>query len=185
MLNQDDVAADQTPDGEALNLDHIAHWVPDNDAAGRALNGLGFSVTPYSVQTNRSAPDAAPTPAGAGNRCVMLERGYLEFLSPTHPTEVGREIQAGIDRYVGVHLLAFGTRDAQRVHQRLNDAGLAQRPLVNLSRRIENDAGIEETARFTVARALPETMPEGRVQCLTHHTPRLLWQTRYLAHSNG
>ena len=78
----------QTAEPGTLVLDHVAHFVPDLDAAARALEAeglegarggveaLGFAVTPYSEQSTQDGP------AGTANRCVMLGEGYLEFLSP-------------------------------------------------------------------------------------------------------
>jgi hypothetical protein len=41
------------------------------------------------------------------------------------------------------------------------------------------------TAAFTVARVEPGEMAEGRIQMLTHHTEEMVWQPRWLSHSNG
>jgi hypothetical protein len=35
-----------------------------------------------------------------------------------------------------------------------------------------------------VVRVPPEAMPEGRIQILTHHTPAIVWQERWLDHPN-
>ncbi|HEX9461511.1 MAG TPA: VOC family protein, partial [Alphaproteobacteria bacterium] len=74
------IARCQVPASGTLVLDHVAHFVPDADEAATALQQLGFTVTPFSPQSHRPSPEAALTPAGTGNRCVMLRRGYLEFL---------------------------------------------------------------------------------------------------------
>ena len=90
------------------DIDHLAHFVPDIEAAGVELTTLGFTLTPLSVQSHRLTPDAPLTPAGAANRCVMLRRGYLEFLTATHDTPNAARLRAAIERYTGVHLIAFG-----------------------------------------------------------------------------
>ena len=169
--------------GEKL-LDHIAHWVPDLDAASETLASLGFVLTPWSEQHAAPRPGAPTTPVGSANRCIMLRSGYLEILAPLAPTPIGRELQAGIDRYVGVHLLAFGSPDTKAEQARLEALGFPQRPVVALRREVESESGETATLRFTVGRAELGSMAEGRVQFLTHHTPEHLWQTRYLAHPN-
>ena len=169
--------------GEKL-LDHIAHWVPDLDAASETLASLGFVLTPWSEQHAAPRPGAPITPVGSANRCIMLRSGYLEILAPLAPTPIGRELQAGIDRYVGVHLLAFGSSDTKAEQARLEALGFPQRPVVALRREVEAESGETATLRFTVGRAELGSMAEGRVQFLTHHTPEHLWQTRYLAHPN-
>jgi hypothetical protein len=164
----------------ALVLDHIAHWVPDPAAANAALVELGFCVTPFSAQRVGDPPVSA----GTGNHCVMLEQGYLEFLAPTGETPNAATLRAGIQRYTGVHLIAFGTNDPADDHRRLAANGFAPLEPVRLSRTLDTQAG-EATARFTVVRTPAGAMPEGRVQFVEHHTPELLWQSRYLAHANG
>ena len=184
IVHQNPAAFEQLPTSGALTIDHVAHWVPDLKRATQDLRRLGFSVAPYSEQFNQSHCGEITVPAGASNRCVMLTKGYLEFLTPTEQTDIGQELCAGIKRYTGVHLLAFGSRDTTWVNAQLNALGLPQRPLVNLQRTIENELGVGELAKFTVTRATKDAMPEGRIQCLTHHTPHLLWQPRYMNHQN-
>ena len=171
------------PEGEKL-LDHIAHWVPDLDEASEPFESLGFVLTPWSEQ-HASAPPGTPiSPVGSANRCIMLRSGYLEILAPLASTPIGRELRAGIDRYVGVHLLAFGSSDTKAEQARLEALGFPQRPVVALRREVETEGGGTATLRFTVGRAELGSMAEGRIQFLTHHTPEHLWQTRYLGHPN-
>jgi hypothetical protein len=163
-----------SPAGE-LVLDHVAHFVPDPGAAARALEALGFAVTPPSAQQTQDGP------AGTSNVCVMLEHGYLEFLAPTADTPNAQRLRAAMQRYQGVHLCCFGTPDAEGEHSRLKTHGFEPQPLVQLSREVE--AGLK--ARFKVVRAAPEMMPEGRVQFVQHLTPEALWRPQYLSHTNN
>lgn len=174
----------QIPAAGEKVLDHVAHWVPDLEAAGAALASLGFVPTPWSEQHAAPEPGAPIAPAGSANRCIMLRSGYLEVLAPLAPTPIGRELQAGIERYVGVHLLAFGSPDTGAEQARLEAGGYPQRPPAALRREVETESGETATLRFTVGRAKLGSMAEGRVQFLTHHTPEHLWQTRWLAHPN-
>ena len=174
----------QIPSADDKLLDHIAHWVPNLDTASATLESLGFVLTPWSEQHASSRPGAPVSPVGSANRCVMLRSGYLEILAPLSPTPIGRELQAGIDRYVGVHLLAFGSSDTKAEQARLESLGFPQRPVVALRREVETESGGTATLRFTVGRAELGSMAEGRVQFLTHHTPEHLWQTRWLGHPN-
>jgi hypothetical protein len=183
-LNAEQVAAAQVPAPGALTLDHVAHFVPDMAAASAALERLGFALTPFSEQSHRLEPAGPLVPAGTGNRCVMLERGYLEFLTPFAQTPVAEQLRAAMARYVGVHLVALGTSAPDIDHQRLSSAGFAPLTPVALQRPIETEAG-DETARFTVVRVPPGTMAEGRIQFCQHHTPEHLWQTRWLLQPNG
>ena len=167
-----------------LTIDHVAHFVPDINAASAALERLGFTLTPFSAQSHRLQAEGPLAPAGTGNRCVMFERGYVEVLTPTHDTPVASQLRSAMERYVGVHLIAFGTEAPETDHARLARAGFSPLDPVALQRPIGTEGG-DSTARFTVVRVPPGTMEEGRIQFCQHHTPELVWQPRWLTHSNG
>ena len=172
------------PTGDAIFLDHLAHWVPDIHAASELLDRLGFLVTPYAEHVHAPVDGGTPVPAGSANQCVMLEHGYLEVLTPIGDTSIAREVRAALERYTGLHLAAFCVEDAAAHRERLVSAGFAQRPAVTLSREITTAEGEPSTLRFTVVRPEVGCLPEGRVQFLSHHTPHALWQTRWLTHPN-
>ena len=178
-----DVTQEQVPGAGKLNLDHVAHFVPHIDTASAALERLGFTLTPFSAQSHRLEPGGPVLPAGTGNRCVMLKQGYLEFLTPTGDTPVANQLRGTIKRYVGVHLIAFGTVMPDIDHARLGKAGFEPLAPVALQRQIESVSNAD-TARFTVVRVAPGAMAEGRIQFCQHHTPHLLWQPRWLDHAN-
>ncbi|HEV2303204.1 MAG TPA: VOC family protein, partial [Stellaceae bacterium] len=123
-------------------------------------------------------------PAGTGNRCAMLSRGYVEILGKTSDTPLARQLEERLKRHVGLHLAAFSTADAAAERERLAAAGFAVPPLVDMRRPVATAAGSED-ARFTIARIAEGAMPEGRMQFLAHHTPHLVWREGYLDHPNG
>ena len=174
----------QVPTEGEIFMDHIAHWVPEMAPAAAALERLGFRLTPYTEHSNSTAPGEPIRPAGSANRCIMLREGYLEILTPTAETAIGRELRDGIARYVGVHLAAFSCADAEAQRERLVAAGFEQRPVVDLRRETELADGSRGTLRFTVIRPVPGAMAEGRIQFLTHHTPNILWEERWMRHPN-
>jgi hypothetical protein len=166
-----------------ITIDHIAHYVPDIDAANAELSALGYTVTPLSAQSHRLEADGPLLPAGTANRCVMLQNGYLEFLTPIHDTPNAQQLQAAIARYTGVHLIAFGTQTPETDYARLQAGGFAPLPPVALQRQTTTATGTA-TARFTVVRVAPAAMAEGRIQYCQHHTPDVVWQPRWLTHAN-
>jgi hypothetical protein len=174
----------QLPLDAEIFLDHIGHFVPDPQAASRALARAGFAPTPVSVQTQPDPAGGAPRLTGTGNVTAMLGRGYLEVLFRTADTPLGQELDAAMARYPGIHLVAFGVADAGSAHARLQQEGFRVRPLVDMQRPVET-VGEPGTAAFTVARLEPGEMPEGRIQLLTHRTEPMVWQPRWLAHPNG
>jgi hypothetical protein len=169
------VSTQQIPPPGGLFVDHVSHFVPDLGAAARALEALGFAVTPESAQQTQDGP------AGTSNVCVMLEQGYLEFLAPTADTPNAQRLRTTMQRYPGVHLCCFGTPDAEGEHTRLQAHGFEPLPLVHLSREVQS--GIK--AQFKVVRAAPSKMPEGRIQFVQHQTPEHLWRAQYLGHTNN
>jgi hypothetical protein len=114
----------------------------------------------------------------------MFQAGYVEFLTPTGETPVADQLRTAMQRYVGVHLIAFGTAAPEIDYARIAGAGFQPITPVALQRPISTEGG-EDTARFTVVRVPPGTMPEGRIQYCQHHTPQLVWQKRWLEHPNG
>ncbi len=174
------VTAQQLPPPGSLFVDHVSHFVPELGAAARALEALGFAVTPESAQQTQDGP------TGTSNVCVMLEQGYLEFLAvkagtPTADTPNAQRLRATMQRYPGVHLCCFGTPDAEGEQLRLQSHGFEPQPLVQLSREVQ--PGV--TAKFKVVRAAPEKMPEGRIQFVQHHTPEAIWRPQFLGHTNN
>jgi hypothetical protein len=174
----------QVPPTGTLNLDHVAHFVPHIEAASTGLDQLGFTLTPFSAQSHRLEPGGPLVPAGTGNRCVMLKQGYLEFLTPIADTPLANQLRTAMKRYVGVHLIAFGTASPDIDHGRLSKAGFEPLAPVALQRGVDTVSGTD-IARFTVVRVPPGAMAEGRIQFCQHHTPELLWRPRWLDHANG
>lgn len=161
MPYRDDAIANaQVPAAGRINLDHVAHFVPHLDDAAPAIEQLGFTLTPFTPQVHRLDPAGPLVPAGTGNRCVMLKRGYLEFLTPTADTPLAMQLRTAIDRYVGAHVIAFGTATPERDYARLTEQGFAPLPPVALQRQISTLTG-EDTARFTVVRYLPPRCPRA------------------------
>src|SRR5262245_38939411 len=160
----------QRPPAGELNLDHVAHFVPDLAAAAAVWEKLGCKVTPVSVH------QVGGKPAGTSNRCVMLDEGYIELLAPTLDTPNAERVRARMKRFVGVHLACFGTPDAPAEHARLAAHGFEPEPVVHLQRKIETG----DSLGFRVVYLPPQKMPEGRVQYCEHLTPRQVWREGFV-----
>lgn len=176
-------ASRQLPVGNEVFLDHVAHFVPDIEAAGRLLSSAGFRLTPLTAQQNHT-PEG-PVPAGMANRCVMLREGYIELLTAVSDSELANRFRSALQRYSGLHLLALSTADPVAEHDRLERESFSPDPPVHLRRAVEQANGTASEARFTVLRLPPRRMPEGRIQMVTHHTEEAVWQSRWLDHENG
>jgi hypothetical protein len=80
------------------------------EPAAGALERCGFRLTPFTAQTNRV--NGKLVPAGTGNRCAMLRRGYVELLAATGDTALAHQLEERLMRHVGVHLAAFSSAEA-------------------------------------------------------------------------
>jgi Glyoxalase-like domain len=174
----------QLPLGDEIFLDHVGHFVRDREAAQVALARAGFAPTPVSVQVNPDPAGGPAKPTGTGNVTAMFARGYVEVLFQTADTALGRELDAALTRYPGLHLAAFAVADAAAAHRRLAPAGFRMQPLVAMQRPVDTAHG-PDIAAFTIARVEAGQMAEGRIQILTHRTEHTVWQPRWLDHPNG
>ncbi len=174
----------QLPRADEIFLDHVAHFVRDAQAASHALRRAGFAPTPVSIQVNKDPATGRLVPTGTGNITAMFARGYMEVLFKTSDTALAAEFDAALSRRAGLHLAAFSVSDAAAARERLAGAGFPVQDLVRMQRPVETEKG-PDTAAFTISRVKPRTMPEGRIQLLTHHTEDAVWQPRWLSHSNS
>lgn len=176
----------QTPQAGQIFLDHVGWFVPDMDAASDAFNRLGFPLTPFTVHMNEQ-PDGSRVPSGTANRCAMIRRGYLEILTrvPEVESAITAQMDAGLARYTGLHLIAFTVGDTDAATAKLREAGFAPEPPIALRRPMPLDAGGEGTAAFSVIRLPSDAMAEGRVQVLSQDTPDVVWQPSVTAHENS
>ena len=180
-------AGTQVPDAGEIFLDHAGWFVSDMDRAAAAFERLGFELTPYSVHGDRDPETGEHRLVGSANRLAMLELGYLEILTPIAGTDtpVSRHMRASLAEHEGVHLAAFTVADAESEAGLLADRGFSVMPTVHLHRTVETAGGGTGEVAFTVIRADLGSVPEGRLQTLTHHTPALMWQPRHGAGDNG
>ena len=177
----------QLPRRGEIFLDHVGWFVPDMDAAAAAFSRLGFELTSFVAHTNADPVGGPPVPAGTGNRCAMLARGYIEILTavPGIDTPLARQLLTGIARYTGLHLIASTVADAAAERARLIDEGFDPLPLVDLRRAVETAEGGAGEIGFQVLRLAPGAMAEGRIQTLTQVTPALVWQDRFITRRNA
>lgn len=176
----------QTPAGDEIFLDHVGWFVPDMDMASEAFNRLGFPLTPFTVHMNEQ-PDGSRVPSGTANRCAMIQRGYLEVLTrvPEVESAITRQLDDGLSRYTGLHLIALTVADTVATTERLRQAGFAPEPPIALRRPMPLDEGGEGTAAFSVIRLPSDAMAEGRVQVLSQDTPDVVWQPSVTADENA
>lgn len=176
----------QTPGPGEIFLDHVGWFVPDMEAAAPKFEALGFPLTPFTVHMNEQ-PDGSRVPSGTANRCGMIRRGYLEVLTrvPEVESAITQQMDAGLARYTGLHLIAFTVSDTEATTTMLRENGFSPDPPVALRRPMPLDEGGEGTAAFSVIRLPNDAMVEGRVQVLSQDTPDVVWQPSVTADANG
>ena len=126
MNNNFKIIQPQVPKGGEIFLDHIAWFVPNISHASKVFDRLGFNLTTFVAQNNLNPSGGAPIPAGTGNRCAMLGRGYLEILTTVDgedSTPLARQLIKSVERYTGVHLIAFTVDDTEATDFAVNSSG--------------------------------------------------------------
>ena len=163
----------------AVALDHVG-------VAARALapllaqyQRLGFDLSPLAQQSGRRTPEGQVELFGSGNRCAFFKHGYVELIGILDPALYPNAVDQFVARYHGLHIAAFAMADAEANLARLRAGGLAIPGVAYLERPVEAGG---PTARF--ARLPFPDAPEGRVQLITHLTPELVWNPRWMHHAN-
>jgi len=172
----------QLPQQGEVFIDHVGYFVADLDAAGAAIERLGFRVGLVNVQTNADA-NGALNPSGTSNRLAKLKFGFLEMLAATHDTPLAEQFRQQIARYSGLHLIAFSAADMAAERRRLTAAGFAMQQVVELKRRDRTLPGAPEI-HFSVLRPQPGVMAEGRLQWVRPRTPDTVWREETIS-QNG
>ena len=165
------------------SLDHVAVVSPRPDELFGSYERLGFNLTPLSMHQGAVKAGDAPIPWGTGNRCAMFKSGYLELLAIIDPARYCGIFPDLLERYVGLHIIAFGCQDVAREHERLDRTGVETNGVVALQRELETKDGMRR-ARFSLLRPARSEAAEGRINIIQHHTPEHLWQPHLLDHPN-
>jgi hypothetical protein len=172
-----------THHGIAQGLDHVGIVGADLGAMAAAYEHLGFTLTPLARHAGRRTPDGPVVFFGTGNRCVMLQQGYLELLAVLDPTAASQTVPNFLKRYAGIHTMALEVADADATLSRLATAGFGSLAVSQLDRPANGDEPDGPHARFDLV-AVPG-FPEGRVNLIRHRTRDAVWQPRFLAHANN
>jgi hypothetical protein len=172
-------------DRDIDRIDHSVLYTTDMDATAATYEALGFTLSPLSMHMGSDRPGGERKPMGAGNRCALFGRTYLELLGLFGDGSVDPwNIRPLIARYEGLHGCSFGCDDAETVYQRLCEAGLSSSGVLPLQRDVETADGVA-TARFQAVHLDRTLTPEGLIHIAHHLTPELIHQSRYLDHANG
>jgi hypothetical protein len=164
-------------------LDHIGLIAGDLAAIARSYELLGFQLTPVSQHSAPHVPGGPPKPIGSANRCAMLRQGYIELLAIIDKNLPDNQLGIFLQRYEGIHIIAFAVDDAGANVARLRNSGLTQAAISPLQRMAATPEG-EKLAAFARIPLPPDEAPEGRIQLIQHLTPNVMWQPHLLDHPN-
>jgi hypothetical protein len=154
-------------------LDHVGIVTRDLFALAEQYEQLGFTLTPLARQAD----------GRIGNRCAMLEASYIELLAVVDPKASSATLDRFLERYAGIHVLAFSIDDPQSALARLRRARIETADVSHLSRAIDDTHPAGPRARFALIQTPDQ--PEGRINLVHHLTPEVLWQERFLCHANN
>ncbi|MEV6386958.1 VOC family protein [Nocardia xishanensis] len=172
-------------DRDIDRIDHSVLYTTDMDATATTYQRLGFTLSPLSMHLGSDRPGGERKPMGAGNRCALFGRTYLELLGLFGDGSVDPwNIRPLIAEYEGLHGYSFGCADAELTEKRLRAAGLTDSGVLPLQRDVETPAGTA-TAHFQAVHLDRALTPEGLIHVARHLTPELIHQPRYLEHANG
>ena len=156
-------------------LDHIGIAVSDLADAEQLWRRLGFHLTPRSQHFGARTPGAAVEPFGSSNHCAMLRTGYVEIVGLSDPSLFSR-VPPMLEKYEGIHIVAFGCANADATHGRLREAKIAAPAPVALQRSVP--FGVEGTGTRQVAfrniNVDTNAFPEARFILIEHLTREVM-----------
>lgn len=166
------------------DLDHVGVGVRDLDAASRAYERLGFTLSPFARHAGAVEPGGPTVQRATGNRCAMLDAGYIELIAVVDPSLPAGGLDTRIAEREGVHIVAFGCDDPAATNSALKEAGFAARGTVYLERMVDTPQG-PRLAKFDRVPVAPADVPEGVIFHIKHLTRDVIWQPQLLKHANG
>ena len=161
-----------------FDLDHTGILVRDLDAAAAQFRRLGFKLTERGYHTLPATASGERRRVGTGNNCAMLRRGYVELIGVTDPHYDGR-MREDLKLYEGLHLIAFGTSDAEAAAKNVRASGFAAEGPRIMERPIK-----EDLARFEIVDFPPNALTGSHLFAIHHATPELLWKPEAMNHPN-
>lgn len=166
--------------GAITDIDHLMVHVHDADAAGRAFEALGFTVTPKSVMVA----------LGLSNRCVLFRPAvegccnYIELMAREDPARVPPFMHDILGDAEGPVSLVMATPDAQAAADQLADTGVACQPPFAVTRDWHLADGVDVQVSFAVC--IPTTGQSPIYWNLCEHRTRQHYvRPDVTTHANG
>jgi glyoxalase-like protein len=175
------------------HLHHVGHVVRDIGPAIALYRRMGFVVPPPSFPALAPGPGQAARAFGVGNTHLSFRNSFVELVTvigDVHgggagadatlvplqaPPEVlerltqdiaqtASRISRALDRFEGLHILVFGTADADATMARLEAEGVAHGPVTRVQRPVGSGAKATQVSiGFVEIDNAPGLSPEGRL----------------------
>ena len=172
----------QHADPAGVHLDHVGFIVRDLNATAALMTRLGFTLTARADHT-RTNERGELVSAGSAQRSIMLGTGYIELME-IHDPAAGHQLAAATGTRYGLHIVAYGTTDAQACHDQCLDRGVDAGPLLRWARPINED-GLHGMAQFAYFGSAWQPTDPSYLCWVQHLTPQLLRSPQLVAHANG
>jgi hypothetical protein len=167
-----------------VDLDHVGIAGHELGGLAATYESLGFQLTPFARHSGRLSPDGPVVPFGTGNRCAMLRQGYLELIARIDPAAPANSLDRFLQRYEGIHIVAFAIEDELAELARLRAAGFDVPGVAHLERPVDAEDPGKGIAKFARLPLPADAAPEGRMQLIRHLTPELIWRPEWVEHPN-
>ena len=165
-----------------VTLDHVGFIVQDLDASSGLVAQLGFTLTAR-ADHSRTDANGVSVSTGSSQRSIMLENGYIELMQITDPG-AGHQLAAAPTVRFGLHVVAFGTSDAQACHTQCLSNGVSAGPVLHWARPVD-EPGARGLARFAYFGAAWNALDPSYLCWVEHCSPELMRPPQLLRHSNG
>ena len=165
-------------------IDHIVHAVKDLDAARKAYERLGFTLTPY-----------AEHPWGTRNFLVQLDGAFLEVLDVVDPSKMeeadldafsfgayNRDFLAGGE---GMSMLVLDSADPDGDRAAFRKAGLATYAPFSFERIAGQPDGTKAKVAFDLTFTTHPDLPDVAFFTCRNRYPENFWKSAYQQHANG
>lgn len=155
-------------------IDHTLIGVRDLEAARRAYERLGFTITPRGRHKGW----------GTANYCAMFQDDYVELLGIVDSSQFTNNLDGFLETREGLMAVALQTDDAEATKAALDERGIAARGPEDLSRLLELPGGDAEPA-FKLVFPGEEAVPGLSAFVVQHLTPDMIRRPEWLEHPNG
>jgi len=172
---------ESAPQIKTSAIDHLGVVGRDIGALVTTYTRLGF--TPTEPVPLMGLVDGEPVPLGQDSAHLIFADSYVE-LSGVTSTDPNHHLAPWLERRHGLHILAFGSSDADTAHAMLTQQGLEVPAVQGASRHVTYGTRHGD-AKFKWFKAPDSLGDEGFVCLVEQVTPDLVFQPPENGHPNG